>query len=146
MPELLYSGKGFDVSRSGAEHIDLGYIEVPVLLRFSPNVSGRSVVPFGMAGPSVAFKVDCKAFEGDISADCSDVLAGDPDFNSVDFGLTAGLGSDFILKRGQTFSIDARYTYGLTKVWDPAEWHHSVFSVMVGYRFGTTTERVALIR
>ncbi len=146
MPELLYSGKGFDVSRSGGEYLSLAYLEVPLLLRLSPNVAGRSMVPFGMIGPSMAVRVACTSYEGDVSADCSDVLQGQPDFNDIDYGLTAGIGSDFYLERGGAFSIDARYTYGLAKVWDPADWHHSVFSIMVGYRFGAASEQLALKR
>lgn len=146
MPELLYSGKGFDVSRSGAEYLSMAYLEVPVLLRFSPNSSGRSFVPFGMLGPSLAVQVSCTGHEGDASADCSELTDDLPAFNDIDYGVTAGIGSDFLLEHGGAFSIDARYTYGLAKVWDPADWHHSVFSIMVGYRFGTRTEQVALKR
>lgn len=148
MPELLYARKGLEDQEEGAtEMVRLDYIEVPVLLRFSPATAGRRFVPFGMLGPAIAFKVNCE-LKGEtptesVSMDCAESGIGDA--NGLDFGVVGGIGSDFIVKRG-AISIDARYTYGLNKVWDDRDWHNSVFSIMLGYRFSTSPERVAVLR
>ncbi len=69
--EALYSMKGTDwqdVQESGT--IALDYFEVPVLLRYSPEVAEGF---YGLGGPTFSFNVSCReSIPSDPSAPCSD--------------------------------------------------------------------------
>ncbi|HEY0673190.1 MAG TPA: porin family protein [Longimicrobiales bacterium] len=146
MPELLYTQKGFEYEEgTDAERLRVHYIELPMLFRFSPSPDGRRVVPFAMLGPAVGLNVGCRMeAEGlnlDIETDC-EKAGGAKD---VEFSGAAGIGTDFVLKRG-VLSLDARYGYGFTKVLEEGDFHNSVFTIMLGYRMGVKQETVALTR
>ena len=121
-PEALYvqNGVRFESTASGAESIDvdLGYVEIPVLLRV--DVARHSHVhPFLMGGGSAAYRVQCKFGESSststIAQDCGKTGAADDPFKKKDYsaigsaGLTAGLG-------GFGASLQLRYSYGLSNI------------------------------
>lgn len=111
-PELNFTTKGAELKYDnafveGTGKFRLNYIEVPLLmvvnLTSNLNIHG---------GPYVAYLVDGKAknnFTNDF-LDTQGTLDND-DFNKFDAGLAAGVGIDL-----DTFSIGARYNYGLTTV------------------------------
>lgn len=152
MPELLYSQKGAQSEfQTASEKLRVDYIDLPLLFRFAPpSEETDHVVPFAMVGPAVAFKVNCtvkgESTSGEESVTCGDAWTGSA--NTVDFGVVAGLGTDLTV-RGGAITFDARYAYGLSRVFDfdnGDAWHHSVVSVMLGYRFERRPEQVAQIR
>lgn len=112
--DALYTSKGTKISDGGdSAELKLSYIDVPVLLRY--NLGTAEAKPFLLAGGSVGIKASCSigATSGSVSAssDCIDVVQDDQ--KSVDLGLTFGGGVAF-----NRFSIQARYTLGLTDIFD----------------------------
>jgi Outer membrane protein beta-barrel domain len=131
-PEFLYSQKGNKFSEGGFEERTLiDYAEIPILFRYrTAEVNQGAFVLFG--GPSLAFKVSAKAkAEFDGQEEEEDL---DDEVESFDFGLVVGAG--FEMGR---FTIDGRYTWGLTNISPAASEDLSVknkvFAVMVGVRF-----------
>ncbi len=115
--DALYAQKGFKISDGGdSAELKLGYIDVPVLLRYQFNQSKTS--PFILAGGTASFKASCDVggTSGGVSASasCKDVTGDDQ--KSVDVGLTVGGGVDF-----NRFTIQARYTIGLTDILDDGD-------------------------
>ena len=131
-PEGLFSQKGGTAEIDDIEaSIRLTYLEVPVLAKYAVwTGGGRSFSLFG--GPSMAFN---------LSSDTSATVGGeeidvdiDEDVETFDFGIAAGL--EYAIGR---FSIDARYTFGLTNL-NAAEDDDTILknralSVMAGWRF-----------
>src|SRR5215216_5711647 len=85
--EALSITKGAEFEFDGSK-LKIEYIEVPLLLHL-PLTLGQSFAPYVIAGPSIAFDVDC---EGELSE-------GEPfkcdDREKTDFGLSAGGGLGF---------------------------------------------------
>ncbi len=111
-PELYYTTKGSELTYNnsfaqGTAKFRMNYIEAPLLLVVNLtknfNIHG---------GGYVAYLVDGKATNNSDNNlfDSEDELDND-DFNKIDAGLAAGLGIDV-----GTFSVGARYNYGLTTV------------------------------
>jgi opacity protein-like surface antigen len=128
-PEVLYTQKGARYEVAGEEAvIKLDYVEVPVLLKGRFGSGG--VKPSVFAGPAMAIKVSGKSeFRGE-EEDAEDV-------KSTDFGVVFGAGLDFAVGSG-AFTIDARYTLGLTTfvdVPDPDDVKNGVWTFSVGYAF-----------
>ena len=154
--EVLYSQKGvkfesvsqptasISQGEGGASELryNLDYIEVPVLLRVSPQVDPTLDVGV-FAGPAIAFKVNesvVSVFDGTET----DISGSEDFFKSTDVGIAAGadVGSG-------PFAVDLRYTFGLTNVADPVtineakgigggalDLKNGVFSATFVYRFG----------
>lgn len=93
-PEFIYSAQG-GASSGGGGNFDLGYLTIPVMLRydFTPGVSIQ-------AGPQVGFLMNASTDGTDVKS----VMA------SPDFGLAFGLGVD----RPSGISFTFRYVIGLT--------------------------------
>lgn len=128
-PEVLYTQKGARYEVAGEEAvIKLDYVEVPVLLK--GRFGSGSARPSIFAGPAVAFKVSGKTeFQGE-EEDAEDV-------KSTDFGIVFGAGLDLVVGSG-AFTIDARYTLGLTTfvdIPDPDDVKNGVWTFSVGYAF-----------
>lgn len=145
-PEVVFSQKGArraaydyddmpqdtDAPPFGAhisERTSHQYLEVPVLVRFSPSPSGVSVRPIFFAGPSVGFLLGVEEVH---DTDYTEHL------NSMEFGLILGGGVEF-----GRISLDARYNLGLSAVdkdydasWGqvPGDVKNRTFTVMAGFR------------
>lgn len=146
MPELLYAQRGAqDPADTRVLTIKLDYIEVPLLFRISPSSEAMKFLPYAMLGPSLAFKAACEveAEEDGVveTADCGQIA----NFNSFDYGLTAGAGADFILGR-MALVVDGRYTFGLGDVNDSRDVHNRVFALMLGLRMNTGPGPLTLTR
>ena len=160
--EVLYAQKGlvqeynFDEGPdgepfSGKQIIQLDYLEIPILARYSIPLQDGLEVGL-LAGPVPAFLLsegfacggDYNDFEiFDDFCDDPDVFEDDDTFESFDLGgalgLTVGAGP---------FSVDARYTRGFMDVInrdlfddpditdDQMDTRNSVFSITAAYRFG----------
>jgi hypothetical protein len=138
--EGLYSQKGSKVDSEdfgGEVRFEFDWFDVPVLARYTiPSSTSTSFHLF--AGPSFSFKLGAKSvfeFDGEEEEE-EDV---DDQFKGFDFGLVIGAGVDF-----GKFTIDGRYTHGLTDLNDfdeildddeIVEVKNRVFSIMAGFRF-----------
>lgn len=145
-PEALYAQNGVRIEStvSGAEavDVDLGYVEIPVLLRV--DIARQSHIhPIVMAGGSAAYRVQCKFGEASststVAQDCGATGGADDPFKKNDYsvvggaGLAAGLG-------GFGASLQVRYTHGLSNIavdetdtTKPPK--NRAFSVLLGFTF-----------
>lgn len=108
----LFVSKGAKGTNTGPDGLELNYVEVPVLLRFS-LAPGLPVSPHFYAGPYLGYQISCKVQA--TSADCDDV----PGINTktVDIGGTAGGGVNVSLG-GMILTGGLRYSFGVSKVAD----------------------------
>ena len=100
-PELLYVSKG---GHYGGQYddldVELGYLELPLLLRLDLLGSSRNQL-YLLLGPSFAGLVSAKVHDLDVNAD----------LRKLDTGLTCGVGLDW--NDGPVHSIlEVRYTLG----------------------------------
>ena len=112
-PEILYTTKGAELEynsdiASGTSKFKLGYVEVPLLVRFNLTENFNIHVG-GYASYLVNAKVTNDTEGGD-GLDFDEDLDAD-DFERFDAGLSAGIGVDF-----NPVSVGLRYNYGLTTI------------------------------
>ncbi len=113
-PELIYSVQGADVSGS---NLELGYINVPILLKFY-LIGGLNI----QAGPQFGFL--SSATQG--GTDIKNLVKGS------DTSIALGAGFDI-----SNFVIDARYNLGLSEIQDAAAasaTKNQVFQLSVGFK------------
>ena len=111
----IYSMQG---TKSEGVKLNLDYINIPILANYYIT-KGLAV----KAGIQPAFKVKSKAKADDESVDLDM-------FKSFDLSIPVGLSyevSDFV--------IDARYNWGMTKVFEGFDSKNTVFQFTVGYKF-----------
>lgn len=123
-PELYFSSMGTKDSDADAS-INLGYISVPVLLRYNINEQFNIHL-----GPQVGFLLSAKAKQDGESADVKDAYKG------IDFGAAVGLGADF-----GAINASLRYYQGFSNIgefedtgFDDAKLSNSAIQIAVGYR------------
>lgn len=122
--------------------VQLGYVEVPVMLRLGVPLSLIGVAPTVVLGGSLGWRVNCKAvaevgnFSG--SSDCDNALLNeDLNVKRFDGGLTAGV--EVPIKLGTRYLAvpSVRYVRGLTKISDVGsnERMNSTLLIGLGLRF-----------
>lgn len=120
---LLYSMQGATASEDGVdETIKLDYINIPILANI--------YVTKGLAlkvGVQPGFNVTHKYKVEKGSASASDDIDG---VKSFDFSIPVGASYEF-----SNLVLDARYNWGLTKVFKDANSKNSVFQITLGYKF-----------
>jgi hypothetical protein len=105
--ELLLIQKGAKEDESGGETMNLTYIEIPILFKYEPLVKGNYKPAF-FAGPAFGVLLSAKIDDEGIK----------DDMRATELGITFGAGLDFKNTGKGYFSIDGRYTFGLTNIWD----------------------------
>jgi len=131
-PEVLYVQKGAQGEDNSDVKLKLDYLEIPVLFKGYFMGPQAKVRPCIYAGPAVGILLSAKYDDGS-DADAVDVKDG---YKSTDFGVAMGAGIDI-----QGFTLDVRYTLGLTKLPDTGDSDVDVdekngaFMVLVGYSF-----------
>lgn len=137
-PELLYVQKGLEGALDfGGTPVDLAYrsdyLEVPLLARLS--LGGRTVRPFVLAGPSLAFSVACHV-DGEVDGDTETIACADADAEpaAVDLGLVAGGGLELPIGMN-ALTVGARYTAGLLEALDGTGSRHRTVAITVGFTF-----------
>jgi len=128
-PEVLYSAQGYDISsRDGADDVEyqLDYINVPVLAKF--YLFNKFSIE---AGPQIGFLVN-EEVDTNPTGDGGDIVLGEDQFKSVDFGV--GLGLSYKLSN---FFISGRYNIGLSDIYDieGVDAKNSVIQAGVGLMF-----------
>jgi opacity protein-like surface antigen len=132
----IYSQKGAEASEGGVTAaIELGYFEIPVLLRYAFPSGGAASFHL-LGGPSVRFEVGCSISGSDgstsASVDCSDA---ELDTKSFDFGLTGGLGLDFQASESLIITVDGLYNLGLSNIAEDGDAKNRVFMLQAGVGF-----------
>ena len=146
-PELLYVQKGckFDFSGGGTTTAKSAWLEIPILLKFTPVFQGSRIAPAIFAGPFIGLKMSAEFQQSGFAAEVE--VPGDFDakdsLKSTDFGFTFGGGLGYKLTKGEIF-FDVRYDLGLTEFLNSgtlnrprsqADTKTSAFLMLVGYRF-----------
>ena len=103
----------------------LDYVNVPVMANVYV-VPGLAVKLGVQPGFNVSSKGKAVANTVAGSADKTVEL----DAKSVDFSIPVGLSYEY-----KGVVLDARYNWGLTKVWDGSDSKNSVFQITLGYKF-----------
>jgi hypothetical protein len=120
---------GVPVSLDGT--IKLDYLKVPVLAKVNFGPPGP-FSPHFVAGPYAAFIMNAKEeFSVNGMSDTVDIK---DDVESMDFGLTVGLGADLNLMV-TSISIQGRYSFGLTDIFDDGGSKNRVLSIVAGFAF-----------
>jgi hypothetical protein len=115
-PELVYSGFG---TKEDDESLNLGYLSIPVLLRY--NINEMINVHLG---PQFGILMSAKAEDEDVK----------DAYKGADMGLTVGVGLDF-----GAFNAGARYYAGLSNIVEEndlidLEGKNSAIQIVLGYR------------
>jgi hypothetical protein len=154
-PELHYIQKGTTVqanvtdiqgvgSVQGEVAIRLAYVEVPLLVRV--DMGGRTLRPFFVAGPSVAYRLSCTvdvaaaglSFGTDCDQNDNDPTTTDDPFRKVDVGGIIGLGVAST-RVGHSLSAQVRYSRGLVSIARESSNNMSPrntgFSILFGFGF-----------
>ena len=131
-----YAAKGATEQELGFDiELGLGYLELPLLLRFQPSVGG-TISPHFMVGPALALRVSCNAAATgaglEISVDCDDDF---DDLKSMDFGAMAGAGMDIATSGSLSVSVDVLYSLGLSSISESDDVKNRAFSIVAGVAF-----------
>lgn len=131
--ELLYNKKGGlflvrDVPVSQFFSVDtrLEYIDIPIQGKweFIKNLS------FDF-GPQIGFLIDSEGEIVNSQNDNGKKIELSTITNTIDFALNGG----FSYKFYENFFLQARYSYGLTEIFDNKKYKNSVISLSLGYLF-----------
>lgn len=132
-PEFYYVVKGAKVNEpiidiSGATieldmETKLGYIEIPILLKFTMPVYGK-ILPGIFTGPYVAFRISAEAavnaplvMDGQVIGEKEiEGALDEEEFRKLDFGLVVGGFIEIGLGRASHLVFDIRYTFGAIDV------------------------------
>ncbi len=133
---LNYAPRGAKTSSSGSSGgtnatVELNYLEAPVLARFTLSQKGK-VRPVLFAGPEISVIISSTIEVSGTGSGSYDLLAED-----FDFGLCAGGGLEIGAGKG-TVLVDARYTWGLTDVYnavDLSDDTNRTLTLSLGYGF-----------
>ena len=104
---VIYSMQGI---KGGGETLKLDYINIPILANYYV-IPGLAI----KAGVQPAFNVGHED-------------GADP--KSFDLAIPVGASYEY-----KSFVLDARYNFGVTKIWDGADCKNSVFQITLGYKF-----------
>ncbi|RYF77342.1 MAG: PorT family protein [Cytophagaceae bacterium] len=138
--DLLYSQRGAQAKTnlgSVATTITnrVNYLELPITARYFLNRSGN-FRPNIYAGIVPALRLNAttreKAADGkDVKTDVTQL------YRTADLGLTAGFQANFRVADRQRFTVDARYTHGITNVaLNTTDLRNQMITVGLGYNFG----------
>lgn len=116
-PQVLYAQKGINDANSDL-HLDNGYIQVPVLIRYNFNAEGG---PYILAGPAIAFSISCNLKDSSDSASCDEVGL-EPE---TAFGGIVGLGF-----QKNRLGLEARYDFDFGDAYKDAAGKNSAFEIL----------------
>lgn len=120
-PEVLYTQKG---TEQGGTKINLDYIEVPVLVKFS--FAPGPVTPSVYLGPYAGFVMNSEASDGSVSVEIDNA--------QTDFGGVVG-GEIDINAGTSNINLGLRYGFGLNEAFEDGQGKNGVFSIVGGISF-----------
>lgn len=142
--ELLYSQRGtksfVNLGSVGTTITNrVNYLELPITARYFLNRSGN-FRPNVYAGVVPALRLN--AFTREKAADGKDVKTDIVEqYRSADLGLTAGFQANFRAGDRQRFTVDARYTHGISNAaFNKDNLRNQMITIGLGYNFGIGRE------
>jgi outer membrane protein with beta-barrel domain len=134
-PELLFSLKGGRTQTGSALlDIELAYLEMPLLARFSFSRGRFRPLLFGGPAPALQIGCDVQFIAGD---QASRSTCGEGDFalfRTFDIGMVAGGGLEMRWPQS-SLALEARYTAGLRSILDEAEVRNRAFGLVLALTF-----------
>lgn len=107
----------------------LSYIEMPLLLKYTPPIIFWQDADFVVfAGPYAGYNLSAEVRQGDVTHDLPQGL------NDTEFGTIVGMAADG-REMGVPIKVEARYTQGLTHVFENTDFLNSSWTLGVGYYF-----------
>jgi outer membrane protein W len=133
--KFLLSQRGSQTTVNGVtSKTTLNYVEIPILARFFLNKSG-SFRPNLFVGPSLNYLAGGTTKVGD--ADAVKIPNYTESLNTIDLGITGGLGLNFAIADETRILLDARYVYGLSDVTKGgSNINNQTISISAGIQFG----------
>ena len=130
-----YAAKGATEEEFGVDiALELGYLEIPLLLTLSPSVEG-TISPRFSVGPALSFRISCSADAGAegvrVSLDC-DSAEFDEEVKTIDLGAVAGAGLDIATSGSLSVSLDLLYNLGLVSIFELDDTKNRAFSILAG--------------
>lgn len=130
-----YAAKGATDEEFGVDvALELGYLEIPLLLTLSPSVEGTMSPRFSV-GPALSFRISCSTDPGvegvQISLDC-DSAEFDEEIKKIELGAVAGAGLDIATSGSLSVSLDLLYNLGLVSVFELDDTKNRAFSILAG--------------
>ena len=121
----LYAQKGASFDVDGVEGtIELGYIELPAMLRFGGSV-------YALIGTAIGINSGCTVAAASMSVDCSEIP--DADINTIDLGIAGGIGLRAGMSNRVSFTLEVLHNRGLSNVSDdPDPFQNRAFNALVG--------------
>jgi hypothetical protein len=121
-PELVLAPKGYGPGSDPAPY--LTYLELPLLVHFSPPASGASYTrPFLVAGPDIGYLVGCEVTEPGVGPpSCNAPLnRTSASFRPWELSALVGVGFEHHFSKGTELGIEARYSRSLSDVGHDAD-------------------------
>ena len=133
--QALYVAKGFVADTTSGVNVSLSldYVDVPLMLTWTPIGRVGLVTPRILAGPSLGFRVGCSFEEAGAGSPLIDC---DPqNVKAFDLSIMGGLGVK--IGKGQGgLTVDLRFDYGLVDAAKSAEsFKNRAWLLSVGYLF-----------
>jgi hypothetical protein len=134
-PELLFSLKGGRTQTGSALlDIELAYLEMPLLARFSLSRGRVRPLLFGGPAPSLQIGCDFQFIAADQASRSTCGEGGFSLFRSFDFGMVAGGGVEVRWPQS-SLALEARYTAGLRSILDEADVRNRAFGLVLALTF-----------
>jgi hypothetical protein len=136
-PEIALTIKGgtFPLASTPAgshSTLEFGYLELPLLLRFAPSLTGRGrgIRPVVFGGASAGFDLGCTVSTTN-PADSLALAGCDQTFRSVEWSWLAGGGVQWNLQ-GVSLGLEARYMKAITSFVDsPLDPKNHLFAILL---------------
>lgn len=124
-PEINFTQAGSQNKALGSlQDVRLNYLELPFLTK--ARFGFGNVAPFVLAGPKVGFLVGASSGNRDVR----------DRFHALSLGLELGGGVAFAVSPDTDFTLDARYSLGVTDAdASPETWKAQTITVMAGMLF-----------
>lgn len=110
--KFLYHQKGATFANNDIKQT-LGYIEIPVIGRYFLNKEGQ-FRPNIFIGPSIGILTGAKNKVGSNDPEKLDTFK--DSFNTMDLGITGGVGCNIRILNETYLVLDARYTHGVSDI------------------------------
>lgn len=124
-PELNFVLKGGaeQFAGTGTVELELGYLELPMMIRLAPTYRRKAIRPVLFGGPAISFRISCALGgtlpDSSLATICQEGATGAPGVGDTFTGVeTSGIvgGGVELDRAGIAIALEARYSWGLSDV------------------------------
>lgn len=121
--EYIMKGNQFTNGIGNTVKYKLDYIQFPVYFKFRFPISGSSLHPFILGGPSFGFNVSAESEESDRFTSVTSNISSD--IESIDVGIDIGGGLEFPIAGNATMYISLMYGAGVSNVVKSTDFYYN---------------------